>query len=231
MAETRIVCLPISRLLLNNLKNSQFNDLISYANDCSLCPRMESRKRVLSRANGSLDSKVLFIAEAPGRLGADKYGIPLFGDQTGNNFEYLLEHAGLRRDTVFITNAVICNPRNDIGNNASPKSSEIQNCSHILGLTIEIVNPRYIVTLGAKALQALQCISPHDIKLSEHVANLVHWNSYHVLPLYHPSPRAMIHRPISDQISDYLFLGSVISNDRGQYSCQSKLSVIHYPSF
>ena len=48
---------------------------------------MECRRKVFSEANGNIDSKALFIAEAPGRLGADKTGIPLYGDRTGDNFE------------------------------------------------------------------------------------------------------------------------------------------------
>jgi len=68
-------------------KQLQFADLVERVQSCSLCPRMTQRTRVLGPPNGNLDSSVVFIAEAPGRLGADKFGIPLFGDQTGRNFD------------------------------------------------------------------------------------------------------------------------------------------------
>ena len=63
---------------------------------------MEGRTRALGQGNGPLDARVLFVAEAPGRLGADRTGVPLSGDQTGRNFgagmsngiAYVLDEAG-----------------------------------------------------------------------------------------------------------------------------------------
>src|SRR5205823_9866924 len=37
---------------------------------CRLCPRMEGRTRVFGRANGDTTAPLLFVAAAPGRLGA-----------------------------------------------------------------------------------------------------------------------------------------------------------------
>ncbi len=69
----------------------RFEALVQSIQNCNLCPRMQCRRKVFSEANGNLNSKVLFIAEAPGRLGADHTGIPLHGDKTGDNFETLLQ--------------------------------------------------------------------------------------------------------------------------------------------
>ena len=71
-------------------KYNRFKDLVQSVQNCNLCPQMQCRRKVFSDANGCIDSKVLFIAEAPGRLGADQTGIPLCGDKTGDNFEHLL---------------------------------------------------------------------------------------------------------------------------------------------
>ena len=81
-------------------KATRFNDLVASVQHCDLCLRLCSRRKVLSQANGSIDAKVLFIAEAPGRLGADRTGVPLHGDRTGENFETLLGNIGWQRESV-----------------------------------------------------------------------------------------------------------------------------------
>jgi DNA polymerase len=113
---------------------------------------MCNRKKVLSAKNGNLNSKVLFIAEAPGRLGAERTNTPLYGDKTGDNFEKLLGSIGWKRDDVFITNSVLCNPqknsRNNRSVNAQPNCEELKNCNEYLEKTIKIINPDVIITLG-----------------------------------------------------------------------------------
>ena len=56
-------------------KEAAFDNLIRQVQSCEKCPRLKGRTRVLSERNGSLDAQVLFVAEAPGRLGADQTGI------------------------------------------------------------------------------------------------------------------------------------------------------------
>lgn len=69
-----------------NQKNNYYKFLKSSVDQCNLSPRLCSRKKVFSLLNGKLHSKVVFIAEAPGRLGAECTGIPLYGDKTGDTF-------------------------------------------------------------------------------------------------------------------------------------------------
>lgn len=192
------------------LKESSFADLIARVQHCNLCPRMQHRKKVLGFPNGSLDSPVLFIAEAPGRLGADKFGIPLYGDQTGRNFETLIASAGLDRQSIFITNAVLCNPRTPDDKNDSPTPAEIRNCSQYLRETLEIIKPKYVVPLGVIALASLNVVEPHQVKLSEVVGKLFSWDGYQVYPLFHPGPRAFIRRTKAQQIEDYKTLAKLV---------------------
>ena len=74
-----------------------FACLVAAAQSCRACPRMEGRRRLLSAANGALRPRVLFVAEAPGRLGGERTAIPLAGDQSGRNFDRLLAAAGRER--------------------------------------------------------------------------------------------------------------------------------------
>lgn len=167
---------------------------------------MEESARVLSRAAGPLNAKLMFIGEAPGRLGADTYEIPFHGDKAGHNFEELLGFAGLDRSRVFITNSVLCNPKAENGTNATPKKIEISNCSGYLKEQIDLLNPEIVVTLGGVALEALNQIELHNLSLSAHVRSMQNWYGRNVIPLYHPGARAMIHRSMANQRSDYQFV-------------------------
>lgn len=192
-------------------KQQCFNTLLQSVHQCNLCVRMDGRKKVLSAENGSLDTKVLFIAEAPGRLGAECTGIPLYGDRSGDNFETLLSNIGWKRSDVFITNAILCNPQDSDGNNATPEKQEILNCNYYLKMIIELVNPDVIVTIGAKALDALNLICPHKVTLKGGVAKPCNWNGRTLFPLYHTGPRAMIHRSFIQQRADFIALSHIVS--------------------
>ncbi len=177
---------------------------------CRRCPSMDGRRRVLSAANGPLDALVLFVAEAPGRLGADRTGIPLSHDRSGKNFERLLECAGLNRDDIFITNAVLCNPRDTRNRNRPPSPVELRNCTSYLRQQLALVSARIVVTLGVMALRALDDVESHGLSLRAHVGQPVAWFGRVLVPLYHPSDQAMLHRPLAVQEQDYRALGKLV---------------------
>jgi len=176
--------------------------LISEAQNCAVCPRMKESRRVLSDRNGDWKARVLFVAEAPGRLGAEKTGIPLYGDQTGSRFEELLEAMEWNRSGVFLTNAVLCNPRDSAGNNATPSAAEIKNCSGFLRRTIEVVDPILVIALGRVALEVLGGIHPHSCAVKASCGRITPWGDRHLGVLYHPSPRTQTQRRWADQIND-----------------------------
>ena len=153
----------------------------------------------------------MFVAEAPGRLGAERTGIPLFGDRTGDRFEELLGAMRWNRRDVFITNAVLCNPRDMKGNNGSPTTIEVSNCSLFLGRTIQLVNPLLVVSLGRVALSALTLVSKHDLKLRTSAGKVVHWYDRTLGVLYHPGPRTAVHRPWQKQLEDAKILARAAS--------------------
>jgi uracil-DNA glycosylase len=176
--------------------------LVSDAQGCRLCPRMLSSRRVLSDLNGPWEARIMFVAEAPGRLGAEKTGIPLFGDRTGDRFEELLQAMHWQRCDVFVTNAILCNPRDCNGNNGSPTSTEISNCSSFLRRTIDLVNPVVVISLGRVSLRALALVCEHHLQLRTSVGKLVHWYERRLGVLYHPGPRTAVHRPWREQLQD-----------------------------
>jgi uracil-DNA glycosylase family 4 len=192
-----------------------FAGLVAMVEGCRACARMEGRTRVLSDANGPVDARVCFVAEAPGRLGGERTKIPLFADQSGRNFARLLEAAELDRASIFVTNAVLCNPQDAKGRNAPPTTREIRTCSPFLVATLNLVQPAFVVTLGSVALRALALIEPHSLTLAEDHGRVVSWSGRWLVPLYHPSPRAQLSRSFEDQLSDFRRLGAVIRNEPG----------------
>jgi uracil-DNA glycosylase family 4 len=184
--------------------------LARLASGCSRCDGMRRRSAVLGGANGPAPAKVMFIAEAPGRLGADRTGIPLCGDRSGDNFEYLLDSVGLSRNEIFVTNAVLCNPRDASGRNRRPLPQELHNCATFLRGQIDAVDPPVIATLGSFALQALANIEAHALVLRRDAGSACPWQGRILVPLYHTSPRAQIHRPKELQLRDFVSLAAVV---------------------
>jgi len=165
---------------------------------------MCGRSAVLSELNGTLNAKIMFIGEAPGRKGADRTRIPFSGDQSGVNFDRFRRSIGLTRKEIFITSAALCNPRTESGANRRPSKKEVANCSDFLRRTIELVDPRVVVTLGSVALEALKRIHYHELNLKEHAAQIHRWQGRLLVPVYHPSPQVLAsHRREEQQLKDY----------------------------
>src|SRR5215218_6766440 len=183
-------------------RNAPFLDLVATVQACRRCPTMEGRRRVLGEANGRPGARVLFVAEAPGRLGGERTGVPLSADQSGRRFSRMLSLAELSRDEVFITNAVLCNPRSDDDLNRPPSAQERANCAGWLEAQLAVVDPRVVVTLGAVALAALDRLAPHGLTLRVAVGRPHAWHGRLLVPLYHPQPRAGRSRSYAEQEAD-----------------------------
>jgi uracil-DNA glycosylase len=173
---------------------------------------MCGRSAVLSERNGSPDARVMFIGEAPGRKGADRTRVPFSGDQSGVNFDRFLRSIRLGRKQIFITSAALCNPRTESGANRRPTQKEITNCSEFLRRTIDIVDPRLIVTLGSAALEGLKRIHHHEFNLKASAAKIHSWADRVLVPIYHPSPQVLAsHRREAEQLKDYQVVAKALS--------------------
>ncbi len=203
-------------------KEKKFADLVQRVKACKRCPRMAESARVLGAGCGSLGAKVMFIGEAPGRLGADASELPFHGDRSGHNFESLLEQVGLSRYDAFVTNAVLCNPKAENGNNATPSPSEVANCAQFLKEQLELVNAPVVVTLGAVALRATALVTTHTLTLKESVRKAHTWAGRQLIPAYHPGQRAMVHRSFANQLADYQFVAEAVR--RGSSAARRKPS-------
>jgi DNA polymerase len=196
---------------MSSTKQKLFLKLSEEAQSCQICEAMRDKVAVLSENNGNIDPKVFFIAEAPGRQGADRTRKPFWGDKSGENFQKFLDSINLKREEIFITNAVLCSPRKPNGANRNPKKSEMKNCSNFLKKTIDLINPKIIVTLGAVSLEALKLLEYHQFSLKTDVGKILRWNGQILVPLYHPSPQVLAsHRREKEQLEDYKVLAEAI---------------------
>ena len=192
-------------------RQSQFARLAAEAARCTLCPSMCGRAAVLGELNGRVNARVMFIGEAPGRKGADRTRVPFSGDLSGKNFERFLASINLLRSEIFVTSAALCNPRKASGANRRPTAGEVRNCSAFLRRTIELIDPRVIVTLGGAALDALKLLHYHEFNLKDDAARFQKWNGRLLVPLYHPSPQVLItSRREAEQLRDYKVVAQAI---------------------
>ena len=184
-------------------KEKEFKKLSKNSSQCRLCPAMSDLPAILSSKNGSIHTDLVFVAEAPGRFGSGRTGIPFHGDRSGDNFEQLLNHVGLKRKDIFITNAVLCNPLKN-GNNRRPTTKEIDNCIPFLETLISIITPKIISTVGGVGLEAINRIFETRYKLADVVASPLPIGKFILFPLYHPSPRVIYtRRSLDHQKKDF----------------------------
>ena len=110
--------------------------------ECKNCTLSKTRRNAVP-GEGSPDSKVMFVGEAPGQS-EDIKGEPFVG-AAGQFLDELLTRIGLSRSNVFITNIVKCRPPR----NREPKPSEVEACTPYLNRQIELIQPEFLVTLGS----------------------------------------------------------------------------------
>jgi len=108
---------------------------------CTKCPLWKTRKNAVP-GEGNSESPVMFIGEAPGQS-EDIKGKPFVG-AAGKFLETMLSEIGLSRNDVFICNIVKCRPPR----NREPMPNEIQTCTPYLDRQINIIKPKFVVTLG-----------------------------------------------------------------------------------
>jgi uracil-DNA glycosylase len=111
---------------------------------CTKCNLSKSRTNAVA-GKGNYNAEIMFIGEAPGR-NEDLKGEPFVGT-AGKILTEALEHAGLSRDDVFITNVVKCRPPN----NRIPLEEEKNSCQQYLIGELDIVKPKIICILGNTA--------------------------------------------------------------------------------
>ena len=152
----------------------------------------EDERKVLVFGEGRVGAPVMLIGEAPGEQGSLQ-GRPFVG-KAGRNLDAFLEGAGLDREALYVTNTVKFRPTklSPAGRtvNRPPTQEEIRLFLPWLLKEIELVGPRYVVTLGNVPLKALL---GRGSVIGELHGRFIDWNGRLLYPMYHPA--SVIYNP------------------------------------
>lgn len=159
---------------------------------CTRCDLHASRTHAVP-GEGRTRAPLFLVGEAPGR-DEDSQGRPFRG-AAGRILDEALSRAGIRRDEVFITNAVKCRPRE----NRKPLAPEVAACRPFLLAQLATVRPRVVVALGETAIRDL--LGPHS-SLRRTRGRWTRIEDVPVLATYHPAAvlynRRLFRRLVSD---------------------------------
>ena len=168
---------------------------------------------------GDENSKLAIIGLAPAAHGGTRTGRAFTGDKSGDFLFKCLHNVGisnnpysinlkdnLKLNSTYITNILKCVPPDD-----KPLRNEISNCSNFFNkefLTLKKL--RVIVTLGKVAFD--NCINLHKNKyqikkkfIFKHGRKVLLPNGIIVIPSYHPSPRNVNTKLITNKMMVSLF--------------------------
>ena len=141
---------------------------------------------------GNPDSDILLIGEAPGRDEV-KQSRPFVG-MAGRNLSEFLEILQLKREEIYITNSIKyrlskINPLTGKVVNRPATVSEIVENRDYLFNEIQIIQPKYIVTLGNVPLKAVAPDNEMSIGQVHGKLNTINImeTEYGLFPLYHPA--------------------------------------------
>lgn len=114
---------------------------------CRRCDELAATRTQTVFGVGPIDPEICFVGEAPG-ADEDAQGEPFVG-KAGQLLNRIIAACGFKREEVYICNTIKCRPPN----NRTPSPQERTNCRDYFDRQIAIVNPKYIVCLGATAAQ------------------------------------------------------------------------------
>jgi DNA polymerase len=135
---------------------------------------------------GNPHARIMLIGEAPGREEVEQKK-PFVG-KAGKNLSEFLDAIGLKREDIFISNAVKFRPTtvSEYGSisNRAPTEEEIKTFLPYLLKEIEVIAPEIIVTLGNTPLKALLGDGAGIGKMH---GKLTSFKNIKLYPLYHPA--------------------------------------------
>jgi DNA polymerase len=145
---------------------------------CTRCEELARTRTQTVFGVGNPQARLCFFGEAPG-ADEDRQGEPFVG-RAGQLLNRIIEACGLKREEVYILNALKCRPPE----NRTPLPGEVANCRGYLEGQLEIIRPEFICCLGSVAAQTLletdTSIGRLRGKFHEHLGSLV-------ICTYHPA--------------------------------------------
>ncbi len=145
---------------------------------CRKCNDIVCFRQQTVFGTGPLQPTVCFMGEAPG-ADEDRTGEPFVG-RAGQLLTKIIEAMQLKRNEVFILNALKCRPPQ----NRTPVPEEIEHCHPFVATQLEILQPKYIVCLGAVAVRSLLGLT---LPVGSLRGRFHQYRQARVVVTYHPS--------------------------------------------
>jgi len=154
---------------------------------------------------GDERSKIMFIGEAPGYLGADQTGIPFTRDKAGKLFQRMIIELGFSNAVseedekpifkgVYVTNIVKCCPKiydkKGKARNRKPTNEERDACKGFIDEEMNILKPVFIVPMGKTATSYV--LGNNGDQMEYIHGKLLRVGGRNIIPIYHPSARCSL---------------------------------------
>lgn len=151
---------------------------------CTKCDLHKTRHNVIF-GEGNVGARIMLIGEAPG-YDEDMIGRPFVG-KSGQLLDKILAACGFTREQhVYISNIVKCRPPG----NRVPTDHEAKTCVPYLMKQIELIDPIFLIPLGASALRIF---FGKEYRITQVRGNWLNWYNKLVMPVYHPA--ALLRNP------------------------------------
>lgn len=199
-------------------KKEVLEEIEKKVSQCQTCPLWRSPKAV--PGEGPIDSRVMFIGEAPG-YHESVQGRPFVG-AAGKLLDQLLNSINLKRENVFIGNLIKHRPPN----NRDPLPQEVEACKPFLDEQIKAIKPEVIITLGRFSLNKF--LPEEYISQAHGRARKINYLGVEqiLFPLYHPAAGLRNGQVLEALKTDFLALGrflKTVAVDSGPADHPSKL--------
>ncbi len=159
-------------------RQQKLSDLNAQVVACRKCEELVCYRRQTVFGEGHLRPRVCFFGEAPG-ADEDAQGRPFVG-AAGRLLSDIIRAMKLNRDDVYILNSLKCRPPQ----NRTPLPEEIENCRPYALTQLAILQPEYLILLGAVAVRSV-------LQSNDSVGRLRgRFHQFHgakVLVTYHPA--------------------------------------------
>ncbi len=159
-------------------REERFAVLAGEVRDCRQCSAIVGYRQQTVFGDGLLTPTICFVGEAPG-ADEDRTGKPFVG-KAGQLLTKIIQAMKLSRQEVYILNALKCRPPQ----NRTPLSEEIDHCRHFIESQLEVLQPKFIVCLGAVAVRS---ILRSDLPIGRLRGRFHQYRSARVVVTYHPS--------------------------------------------
>ncbi len=116
---------------------------------CRKCEELACSRKQTVFGVGSLEARVAFFGEAPG-ADEDRQGEPFVG-AAGQLLNKIIAATKMKREEVYILNSLKCRPPG----NRTPVDEEIAKCRPFFESQLDVIQPEFIVCLGAVAARAV----------------------------------------------------------------------------